>query len=637
MKSRKFLPLLLPLIIFLTSGDICHGADIFVDDDICPATGSGTSIDPYCSIAYAITLAASGDTVYIHQGTYAEAIIMKTGVDLHNVSGEQPQIVTSEANNHVVFDRVNNCTLDGFVLDDSSRTTEDGYAMVYVEGDDIDPGDGLAIRNCEMTGAPVTTDALATTGIRLIGKVSIEITGNTIKNMKHAGITTRPRGNTVINDSTVIIQGNIITENFVVGIDIDGNGLSNRLIIGGDGDAANTISNNGWFGKGTGIRLQEMQGVSIDNNDISNNSHAGILLVDTNTVSPHISRNTIHDNLNAGINIAGASTLTISNNEIFHNGSGGVTCNVDIDSFAASSAPITITGNNIHTNATAGIAVVNHVTGPITITGNMIHQNEKAAIAFFDHCIATITDNDIYDHAGAAGIFTGDWVGEKPPDAFGFNRTNGPVELTISRNKIHDNLAGMRLDHASGTINNNLVYNNSKSGIRFSGNDVVPYEPFGISWGITSLNNNTVTDNGTLVDGIHRGGGGGIVYDDVNITDRGFNTKPVQNRAQGPRFIQNNILSYNVSAGVNDASCSVERDYNLYYWNFGRELFSTNAIGSCHTGEAPDLTGNPNEIFADPLFIDKIAYQLQLGSPAKASGNDGLDMGAYGGSDPITW
>jgi hypothetical protein len=44
---------------------------------------------------------------------------------------------------------------------------------------------------------------------------------------------------------------------------------------------------------------------------------------------------------------------------------------------------------------------------------------------------------------------------------------------------------------------------------------------------------------------------------------------------------------------------------------------------------------NTNEIFDDPLF--NAGYTLGVGSPALLAGDDGNDMGAYGGSHPMTW
>ena len=46
----------------------------YVDDDTCPGVGAGTRQDPFCSIQHAIDASASGDTILVAPGDYAEAI-----------------------------------------------------------------------------------------------------------------------------------------------------------------------------------------------------------------------------------------------------------------------------------------------------------------------------------------------------------------------------------------------------------------------------------------------------------------------------------------------------------------------------------------------------------------------------------
>jgi len=51
-------------------------------------------------------------------------------------------------------------------------------------------------------------------------------------------------------------------------------------------------------------------------------------------------------------------------------------------------------------------------------------------------------------------------------------------------------------------------------------------------------------------------------------------------------------------------------------------------------GQSPPVVlENPNDIMADPQFTDKDNddYTLQSGSPAEDAGDDGTDLGAYGG------
>jgi parallel beta-helix repeat protein len=421
-----------------------------------------------------------------------------------------------------------------------------------------------------------------------------------------------------------------------------------RATIGGNGvNDGNTISHNGEVG----ILLVDIDEVSIENNEISNNSAGGILLVDSSTVSPHIKDNNIHHQASAaGINIGGASSVTIGdNNNIYANragiafyvaNNGAEFSQLDPITKTKSSQPVTITGNNIFSNTEAGIAVRDGISGVTTITQNNIYSNTTAGIRMQRSCTLYINRNDIHDNL-RGGIHTGSYQGE----GAGFIAGHiGLGFLAIEKNKIYSNGAGgygagIDVRHMPGTIYNNLVYNNYKGGIRFG-----DY--------ITEIINNTVAGNGNAT-------GGGIAYDDL----AGAVNANAAGAPPAPLLIRNNISVYNVSAGIRACFDNVDyadakpyRDHNLLYDNFGcaascarrceaGQLGKWTADGSWYCPYASGFSWAPSDICGlDPLFKASDDYRLQrisegdsADSPAINAGDDNLDMGAYGGSDPLDW
>lgn len=681
MKQKKILSwkqavtgLTLGLLMMLCCTASSRAADIYVDDDTCPDVGTGTNADPYCSIQYAITQAVSEDDVLVNPGDYA-AIIMKTGVNVLKAQTEKPRIIATGMPGPLVDfqEGVQFCTLDGFVLDDSDRSLYGtvGYAIIRMTGYynkyDWDPDNNtdLTVSNCDIQGADTLDAALARAGITLHGTLfNTRIANNTIRNIQGRALVNGKDG-LPSKYCTLTIEGNTIEENLSGGIvlkseakfwnivSIKNNTITrNNQILHSSGTAGIRLTNihGGTLDGGVTFR-KENCGASVEGNDISYHDLAGLLLEKTQSVAPHIVNNTFHHNSLAGINIMGWSPVTISNNEIYNNGRAGIAFNSNYLIHAGpSSSPVRIEDNNIHDNAFAGIGTIDYITGPVTITGNNLQNNTMAGIALFNAADEiVIENNDIHDN-DTAGIYTGKWTGlpaqqhTAGPDVK-FDRTNGPVHLTIKKNKIYRNLAGMRIDHASGTISNNLIYANDQAGIRYSGNNVGDFAPFGESWGITSIKNNTVSDNGKA----------GIVYDNINYIpddgfERDFTDVPRMSRQDGlepiPIPMMNNITTWNVTLGLRDSTCDTTiRDFNLLYYNMYNQNphFERFQFGSClhNPYEIGEWTypGNPTD--ADPLFVDRANedYHLQTGppqSPAIATGQDGTEMGAYGGSDPLT-
>jgi hypothetical protein len=212
----------------------------------------------------------------------------------------------------------------------------------------------------------------------------------------------------------------------------------------------------------------------------------------------------------------------------------------------------------------------------------------------------------------------------------------------------------MRLDHASGTIANNLVYGNSRGGIRFSGNSAgsAPFPVAFDPWGITVIENNTVDDNGSYVAEFSEDRGGGIVYDDISdTTGRNFYDPPV-GATQDPITIKNNIVTNNMKAGIKFCADNSgdDRSYNLFYNNQQADCAAGNCGRKCRSKtlgrcDAPGVNCCAEESWADFAVVDfpgawatgeicgqdplfNADYTLQGGSPAIGTGSDSNDMGA---------
>jgi hypothetical protein len=364
-----------------------------------------------------------------------------------------------------------------------------------------------------------------------------------------------------------------------------------------------------------------------------------------------VKNNTITLNSKAGINIGGESYLIVGNNNtISNNSTNGIAFNmgdVEVGPGAPSSGPVTITGNShINNNTHGGIGVIDAITNTVTVTENDIYSNSRGGIGIQNSCNLEITKNTIRENI-RGGIHTGTEVA----NGGGFSGTMGSAVLTITKNKVYGNGAsnyggGIDVRHASGTITNNLVYENHRGGIRFGWENVVDDH-------ITDINHNTVVSNGNASEDK----GGGIIYDNLsgNVNDTPAGVPP------GKLNIRNNISTHNEKAGIRACFAmtegSEERNYNLVYANNGWDTNSdcgwssdpvgvlnkmscaNQQYGGCGSAFSPGpwpYLFYPHDIMDDPLFTVG-SYTLQCESPAEDGGELGVEMGAYGGSDYLDW
>jgi len=455
------------------------------------------------------------------------------------------------------------------------------------------------------------------------------------------------------NSNPIIIRGNEIHSMSYAAIRLDGvsgEDVSGVNIIIGGPDAAdgNDIHNN--F---AGIRMYHPSGfssrfgsVTIQNNTL-NSGAVGLYIHDVGDLN--IIGNTILNSTSGcGIRMARSNDIEIRNNYIDDSSYCGIRMfyarNHTIDS-------LVIENNTVNASGYGGVIIDNVVTAG-SISNNTITNSGYGGLVFPAAGTYDVLNNEIaFSQRG--GIHTG--PGMDPihggPSTVNmpvvFRGNPGDLNLTIRGNSVHNNGidvygGGIDVRHASGVIENNLVYNNNTGGIRYG------------DW-ITAINNNTLVANGY---GAQRGAG--IVFDDlagaVNADPEGSPTTPFPMR--------NNILVDNYNAGINNGTLFTSgescgdwvglREYNLYSQNNGA---STGCHGSsfpfCYFTQTALCTFNDGESNAAPNFVDVANHDYRLmsssvavdaASPSTANdaslppgqGTLDADMGAYGGPTPIT-
>ena len=615
------------------------------------------------SIQSSIDAASTGEgIVFVRKGASSYGpIMMRNNVIVVAEDPLDPPTIHGFGAPAVTFQGpLSNATLDGIII---TGGLLGGGGQVHVDGSAGAVTD-VTIQNCFIDGTQITTPPGG--GIVLEGAVAPTIKDCRIINSYSTPITTTLYFEVTFTGKPITIQGcelQALSPGSLggAGIRISSNQTDAiQIIIGGDGANGNHIHDSPL----AGIRLDDLgpgSEVTIDNNVIENNGsrdpNAGIYL--ENVSGATIKRNTIRNNGRAGIAINAASAganlnqvMTIGGsltdgNEIYNNQWGGINFGGRIANQIK--GDFWIQGNNIYSNQRGGIFFTRKIIGKATINQNDIHDNNWGGIALKRDAEIEITRNNIRNHVNRGGIHTGE------EDAFA-GTLGGPL-LTIRQNKVHHNQGasrggGIDVRHASGSIDNNQIYKNARGGIRF-GNY------------ISQITNNTVVSNG------QNDFGGGIVFDDPDI---GAINDPPEGTLIGNPIIRNNIIAYSEQAGLrvgggpNGDPCpdnldfgdgGTYRDFNIVYGNYAwNDVFGRANAPDCGWPNLNDMSCTqqqyggcgayfdfsqspfivlfaPNDVMADPSFVDMANDDYQMSDPSAYPGDDFTQRGSYGGMYPI--
>lgn len=523
------------------------------------------------------------------------------------------------------------------------------------------------------------------TGIGLAGDTWPTIEDNVIFENERAGIGSRGAELNAMGGTLIIppMKGNTIYDN-LAGISLEAASEGVHVTIG-DSDKINDIYDNGKSASGGGgVVLRYVDTATIQYNDIHHNNppgmgFGGISLA--GVAETDIIGNQIHDNF-VGIILRWANGLvTIRENTIYDNSFANIGTMFRYMVWLNGTVETAIVENNKIYGGYAGI--LNTGISSLHVIGNDIYNNGKAGIRL-EMGSGTITQNNIYGNGAGIGVGTQHYaqgngsVLPTTPDyvitknniyhntshgGIGFERDSLDAIPTfvIRQNKVYEQTntnegGGIQVVSTPGsiTVDNNLVYKNKRGGIL-------------VGDSAASVMSNTVINNGNTTNDV----GGGIIFDD----GQGLMGDPPFGAPLESFYVKNNIAAYNVRAGLRacfydteDVGGNLFRDYNLLYSNnqeFLAGLCGTCASSDCSTGDRRDqrkcrgaqlgagcdgettfccsaigATGPlPGEtlIFSDPLFEDVANddYHLQAGSPAIGAGENGVDMGCYGGDYPM--
>jgi hypothetical protein len=121
-------------VVFLLSWSVLPAATIYVDDNTCPATGSGTLASPYCHIQDAICVALGGDVISVLPGNYPEAIRMKPNVSVISQGGAAVTTINSSGkpctnSNFCAKNAGTQCSVVTFASGHTPSTILDGFTI----------------------------------------------------------------------------------------------------------------------------------------------------------------------------------------------------------------------------------------------------------------------------------------------------------------------------------------------------------------------------------------------------------------------------------------------------------------------------------------------------------------------------
>ncbi|MDY6964482.1 MAG: NosD domain-containing protein [Halobacteriota archaeon] len=394
--SKKFLLVLLTLLVFSMISPVAAGTTWFVDDD------SGSD---FTTIQDAVNASSPGDTIIVRDGTYNENVDVGKSITLKSENGAaSTTVVASNPDDHVFEVTADYVNISGFTV--RGPTLGAGVFLTTVE-------------NCNISNIDATNNNV---GIALFSSSDNTLTGNMMFD----------------NNYTLFVHG-FSLPNFINKIDttnkVDGKPVyywvdrhdqkipDDAGYVGVVNSTNITVEDLTLEGNGQGILFAYTSNSKIVNVNVSNNFN-GIDLAS--------SSNNILTNNNASDNEGGFTLISSSNNTL----TGNTASNKRVGIGLAYSSNNTLMGNTLNSNYQSGIVL--YISSYNTLTGNNAEGNGIGITLENLSNYNTLTSNN------ASGNNHGIWL-------------HSSSDNKLTNNTASSNLFGIYLVERSS---DNLIYNN---------------------------------------------------------------------------------------------------------------------------------------------------------------------------------
>ncbi|MBN1761676.1 MAG: right-handed parallel beta-helix repeat-containing protein [Methanomicrobia archaeon] len=337
----------------------------------------------YSSIQEAVNAAQLGDTIYVHNGTYREHVVVNKPLALIG-ENKHTTIIEGNGSGEVIRVIADDCVISGF-------TVINGSTGIYVASDNNRVNETII---AHITGAPgneslfnLTRTGGLGTGIHVYKGVNNLLSINTISTVSGGvggslddWLSTDGNGGKGIGVYLHLSPNTTVCNSTISGI------------TGGTGGG-----DYGDDGTGDGVLLRSSNNSIITDNTITSNNQHG--LVSEQTFNLTISDNVISDNgaggtYGHGIYLKSGANATVANNTIQNNTATGYSCGIE----AASFSNATIYDNRITDNKNHGILL--RSSSGLNITGNLLANNTGTGINLEESWSNNLTNNTISSNKG---------------------------------------------------------------------------------------------------------------------------------------------------------------------------------------------------------------------------------------------